>query len=339
MEEILEQENYELQEIPNPHSLDKLRELEMGWKVWALAVDKEENVLAVSGASDTVELFRVEDLWGERECAPTMSVRTAHEKAIRTLDFSESGALLATGSFDGTCGVWRTSSGESLHRLEGPESEVKCARFSEDGERVAFSTRDGSVWVCAIDTEAGSAEIEEILDYSEKDVKSVAWDGSSLITTGYNNEVVVYHRWEDADFGEVKWEIEAILEDHSSTVWDSARVDAGGEAYLGTCSESGAVIVYKRSQGRWAKASEYAGSVFPVRSIEPSGASRGGGGFVFVNNRSSVVFTGADLSPYAYHRNALRGEEASDILFLEKRSLLLVGTHSGKVLVYAVNSQ
>jgi WD40 repeat protein len=328
-------ENYEGYTGGNKYEVEKMEEIVVGWKVWSVAVDGSEEVLAVVGASQSIETYRITD---GRVCK-AMSLETHHEKAIRSVDISRDGALLLTGSFDGTCELWSLYAGEMLSKVEGPESEVKCARISPGKDALALSTRDGSVWVCRVDQDSRTVEIEEILDYSERDVKSVLWDGDALITTGYSGEVVVYRRWDDEDLGEVKWEIEQIIEETVSTVWMVVRIEEESPC-MAMCSDSGAVLVYRKESGVWKKSAEYKGSVFPVTCMCAVLSDGDLGEVAFVNNRESIAIANMSLKVVSYHGQMLgHGDVPTCITFLRKRSLLLIGTLSGKILVYAVRKR
>ena len=58
--------------------------------------------------------------------------------------YSDSGALLATGSFDGTVRVWNAASGRLLRTLDGHTGPISDLSFSEDGGQLATASGDGT---------------------------------------------------------------------------------------------------------------------------------------------------------------------------------------------------
>ena len=93
------------------------------------------------------------------------TIPNSHPRTVRSLEFSPTGATLATASFDATVGVWcqvseaglEDGAGAGEHAgggewepvdpLEGHESECKSVAWSADGRLLASCSRDKSVWV------------------------------------------------------------------------------------------------------------------------------------------------------------------------------------------------
>jgi len=59
--------------------------------------------------------------------------------------FSPDGSLLASGSWDGTAGLWDIASGKRLATLRGHLLGVNTVAFSPNGQRLATGTGDGLI--------------------------------------------------------------------------------------------------------------------------------------------------------------------------------------------------
>jgi WD40 repeat protein/serine/threonine protein kinase len=70
-----------------------------------------------------------------------------HDDWVHCTAFSPDGALLVSGSDDGTLRVWDPATGRELHRLPIKTAHVDCAAFSPDGTRLAVGGSDGRVRV------------------------------------------------------------------------------------------------------------------------------------------------------------------------------------------------
>ena len=73
----------------------------------------------------------------------------AHSEAISDLAVSPDGRFLASSSWDGTVGVWETSTTEKIFELKGHNDKVLCVEFSPDGRYIASASAalDSSVIV------------------------------------------------------------------------------------------------------------------------------------------------------------------------------------------------
>ena len=82
-----------------------------------------------------------------------LDVLSGHEAPIACLDFSRSGALLASGSWDGTLKLWQVYKSECQETMEhGCDVLAMC--FRPDGKEVCTATTNGclNIW----DVETGS---------------------------------------------------------------------------------------------------------------------------------------------------------------------------------------
>lgn len=128
-------------------------------------------------------------------------------KSIRTIASHDD--YLCCGSYD--CTAILIHGEEVLDVIEGPDTEIKCLAFSEDGKYLAMATRGKSVWITRIGKEI---EIDKILEDHTQDVKGCIFHDGFLFTYGYDNTIKVYDRFEYDD----SWEIVQSIEE-SNTVW------------------------------------------------------------------------------------------------------------------------
>ncbi|AFM99013.1 hypothetical protein EHEL_091180 [Encephalitozoon hellem ATCC 50504] len=137
----------------------------------------------------------------------TGEVMCRTQKSIRSI--ASHGKYVCCGSYDCTAVLF--CDGNVVDVIEGPDTEIKCVAFSEDGKYLAMATRGKAVWVVRIGEEI---EIEEIIEDHLHDVKGCIFHGGFLFTYGYDNTVKVYDRF-DYDG---TWELVQSI-DERSTVW------------------------------------------------------------------------------------------------------------------------
>lgn len=69
--------------------------------------------------------------------------------------FNKNGDKFITGSYDRTCKIWDTESGEELHSLEGHKNAVYCMAFNVPfGDRVATGSFDKTLKIWDANTGA-----------------------------------------------------------------------------------------------------------------------------------------------------------------------------------------
>jgi WD40 repeat protein len=107
-----------------------------------------------------------------------------HTKAVRTVVFDHTGALLATASLDGTARLWDATTGRELRRLTH-RGEVHAVAFSPDAGRLATGSRDGSVRIWDI---PGGDELA-VLQRHKNAVVGLAFDaaGTVLASAAWDN--------------------------------------------------------------------------------------------------------------------------------------------------------
>lgn len=127
-------------------------------------------------------------LWQDFAAAPVML--KGHEGDVTSVAFSDDGAWLVSGGWDGTVRVW-SAVGELLHTLAGHTARVNDAAFSPDGRRLASVDRGGEMLVW--DTTTWTA-LERVVPHQHKMVDAVTYspDGSLLVTGGRDQLVRVW---------------------------------------------------------------------------------------------------------------------------------------------------
>ncbi|CAF4645033.1 unnamed protein product [Rotaria socialis] len=82
-------------------------------------------------------------------------VLRAHILPLTYVAFNKAGSVFITGSYDRTCKVWDTASGEELHTLEGHKNVVYAIAFNNPyGDKIATGSFDKTA--CIWSTERGT---------------------------------------------------------------------------------------------------------------------------------------------------------------------------------------
>lgn len=79
----------------------------------------------------------------------------AHVLPLTNCAFNKNGDKFITGSYDRTCKIWDSKSGEELHTLEGHKNVVYCIAFNNPfGDKVVTGSFDktAKIW----DVESGN---------------------------------------------------------------------------------------------------------------------------------------------------------------------------------------
>ncbi|AFN83704.1 hypothetical protein EROM_090880 [Encephalitozoon romaleae SJ-2008] len=204
----------------------------------------------------------------------TGEVMCKTQKSIRSI--ASHGKYMCCGSYDCTAVLF--CDGNVVDVIEGPDTEVKCVAFSEDGKYLAMATRGKSVWVVRID---GEIEIDEIIEDHLHDVKGCIFHGGFLFTYGYDNTVKVYDRFDYDD----SWELVQSI-DEGSTVWCVIF----HEGRMICTTEEGMVNSYILRNG-WELEISKRLSMFPIYSVCSVGRH-----MAYTLNRSSIGIIDTDLS-------------------------------------------
>uniref|UniRef100_A0A8V0ZUQ5 Dynein assembly factor with WD repeat domains 1 n=1 Tax=Gallus gallus TaxID=9031 RepID=A0A8V0ZUQ5_CHICK len=96
-------------------------------------IQKEEPLITASCKEHVIRLVqRLQEKLGEKEDHKfyLFKVLRAHILPLTNVAFNKSGSCFITGSYDRTCKVWDTASGEELHTLEGHKNVVYAIAFN-----------------------------------------------------------------------------------------------------------------------------------------------------------------------------------------------------------------
>ncbi len=203
-----------------------------------------------------IEKFRTDGRGGKMNILSTLlesqrlrsedALLDRHRAAVRCLDVSPDGLLLATGSDDGLVKLWSAANGGLLATLTGHDDSVRAVVFSPDGTWLASAGKDliVRVWDVAARKERfaleGHDDYVTTLDFSP--------DGRALASSGFDGTIVV---WDPATGRPLtKWDA------HDEAVWSIAYSPDG--KLLASGGEGEAIKLWKPRSDRPA---EYAGSI------------------------------------------------------------------------------
>ncbi|OCT81087.1 hypothetical protein XELAEV_18027900mg [Xenopus laevis] len=118
-------------------------------------------------------------------------VLRAHILPLTNVAFNKSGSSFITGSYDRTCKVWDTASGEELHTLEGHHNAVYAIQFNNPyGTLIATGSMDTTAKLWDIQS------VEEALTLSghAAEIISLSFNttGDRLITGSFDHTVSVW---------------------------------------------------------------------------------------------------------------------------------------------------
>src|SRR5699024_10233850 len=86
----------------------------------------------------------------DAECPYFIRVLTGHQNSVRAI--AAHGDTLVSGSYDSTVRVWKISTGESLHRLQGHSSKVYSVVLDSKRNRCISGYMDNLVKVWSLET-------------------------------------------------------------------------------------------------------------------------------------------------------------------------------------------
>ncbi|XP_010163052.1 dynein assembly factor with WDR repeat domains 1-like, partial [Antrostomus carolinensis] len=109
-------------------------------------IQKEEPLITASCKEHIIHLVqRLQEKLGEKEDHKfyLFKVLKAHVLPLTNVAFNKSGSRFITGSYDRTCKVWDTTSGEELRTLEGHGNVVYVIAFNNPyGDKIATGSFD-----------------------------------------------------------------------------------------------------------------------------------------------------------------------------------------------------
>ncbi|KAJ8792775.1 hypothetical protein J1605_019481 [Eschrichtius robustus] len=177
-------------------------------------------------------------------------VLRAHILPLTNVALNKSGSCFITGSYDRTCKLWDTASGEELHTLEGHRNVVYAIAFNNPyGDKIATGSFDKTCKLWSVETgncyhtfRGHTAEIvclsfnpqSTLVATGSMDTTAKLWDiqnGEEVFTlTGHSAEII------SLSFNTSGNRIITGSFDHTVTVWGA---DTGRKVYtlIGHCAE------------------------------------------------------------------------------------------------------
>ncbi|TGZ84693.1 WD40 repeat-like protein [Ascodesmis nigricans] len=213
-------------------------------RVWQSQPHPTLPLLATASSDCSVQIISLHTF------TPIHSLDSGHQRSIRSIAWQPNTPhpVLATGSFDATCGIWRYypttgDLGEYDYStaLDGHESEIKSVAWSAGGTFLATCARDKNVWVWE-ELEEDNFETLAVLQEHTQDIKCVAWHAEEVLlaSASYDDTIRLYK--EDVD----DWECCAVLEGHEGTVWYVQFEPREDAKRLVSCSDDLSVRVWVR---------------------------------------------------------------------------------------------
>ncbi|ADM12250.1 uncharacterized protein Eint_091210 [Encephalitozoon intestinalis ATCC 50506] len=240
----------------------------MKYKITSKRLDEKILAVHVNGAVYTGGTSRtlVNQDTGEVMCRCRKSIRS----------IASHGRYICCASYDCTAVLFHD--GKVVDVIEGPDTEIKCVGFSEDGRYLAMATRGKSVWVVKIDPEI---EIDEIIEDHLHDVKGCVFHKGFLFTYGYDNTIKIYERFDYDD----SWELVQSISE-KNTVW--CVIFHGDKMVCST--EEGTISSYVLRNG-WELEACKKLSIFPIYSICSVGRD-----MAYVLNRNNIGIIDSNLN-------------------------------------------
>lgn len=219
-------------------------------RVWQARPHPTLPLLATASGDRSTQILSL------RTYTPVTSLDNGHKRSIRSIAWHPTAPnpVLATGSFDATCGIWRHYPSDDPESpfsndaeydfavvLDGHESEIKSVAWSAGGTFLATCSRDKSVWVWE-ELDDDNFETVAVLQEHTQDVKCVTWHPEEVLlaSSSYDDTIRLYK--EDVD----DWECCAVLEGHEGTVWCVQFEPKEDSKRLVSCSDDLSVRIWVR---------------------------------------------------------------------------------------------
>ena len=71
------------------------------------------------------------------------------------------GRVIVTGSWDGSCRIWDAGTGQQVSVLLQVDGGIETTRFSDDGDWIAVTLRDGTVEFLTISGDDGAKRLAD----------------------------------------------------------------------------------------------------------------------------------------------------------------------------------
>ena len=148
-------------------------------RVWKLPIPNESSASEAEPAQDA-------------QCPYFVRVLNGHSHSVRAI--AAHGDTLVSGSYDCTVRVWKISTGETLHRLQGHTQKVYSVVLDHERNRCISGSMDNLVKVWSLDTGTllfnldGHASLVGLLDLREDRLVSAAADSTLRIWDPENGQ-------------------------------------------------------------------------------------------------------------------------------------------------------
>lgn len=210
---------------------------DIGETLWTIAWSPCGTYIVASGSDKKVKLFEFN--LSSLKLKKITELEEIQNRAIRSVNFSNSGEYIAAASFDASIVVYKKELGkigspssyvwEIIATLEGHEHEVKSISWSPDDTVLASCSRDKSIWLWEVPDNFDEEVFEDwdclsVISGHLQDIKCVSFaplpasQPALLFSGSYDNTIKIWKEGED------DWEcalnIDASLDGHVSTVWD-----------------------------------------------------------------------------------------------------------------------
>ncbi|KAK5988452.1 hypothetical protein PT974_09935, partial [Cladobotryum mycophilum] len=247
--------------------------------------------------------------------------------------FSHDSSLVASASGDDTVRLWRADTGDCVQTLEGHSGSVQSVAFSHDSSLVASASHDHTVRLWRADT----GDCVQTLEGHSDSVQSVAFShDSSLVASASGDGTVRLWRADTGDCVQTleghSGSVQSVAFSHDSSLVASAsrdrtvrlwradtgdcvqKLDIGGISHLSFISDNLHLLT---NVGTFITAE----TKHNFRAI----------GYGFSRDRCWITWNGNDLLwlPLEYRPSCMA----------VSKSTLVVGCHSGRVLVIAFSTK